>query len=196
MLRNKTVLVLDPHSDDGAFGCGGTIAKLVSGGVARVYALSFLGLNSERIQAASVLQMDMRLLDLPVRHFSAHKQEILEKLVALKKEIKPDLVIQPSLSDIHQDHQVIAQEGLRAFKDTTLWGYELPWNNLNFAAQLFVSLDDSHVETKIEAIKYFESQKHRPYANEKYIQSLMMTRGVQVGVKNAEAFNVIRQVER
>lgn len=195
MLRNKTVLVLDPHSDDVAFGCGGTIAKF-SGGGARVYALSFLGLNSERIQAASVLQMDMRLLDLPVRHFSAHKQEILEKLVALKKEIKPDLVIQPSLSDIHQDHQVIAQEGLRAFKDTTLWGYELPWNNLNFAAQLFVSLDDSHVETKIEAIKYFESQKHRLYANAKYIQSLMTTRGVQVGVKNAEAFNVIRQVER
>ena len=35
----------------------------------------------------------------------------------------------PTLKDIHQDHETISKEGLRAFKNTTILGYELIWNN-------------------------------------------------------------------
>ena len=38
----------------------------------------------------------------------------------------------PSLGDIHQDHETIAREGSRAFKRTTLLGYEIPWNCFSF----------------------------------------------------------------
>ena len=69
-----------------------------------------------------------------------HRQDILELLVALWEEWRPDAVFQPSLHDIHQDHQVVAAEGLRAFKRTTILGYEIPWNNFDFAYQAYVSL--------------------------------------------------------
>jgi LmbE family N-acetylglucosaminyl deacetylase len=48
--------------------------------------------------------------DFDVRTFPEHRQDILELLVALWEEWRPDAVFQPSLHDIHQDHQVIAAE--------------------------------------------------------------------------------------
>ena len=197
MLNIKTALVLTPHSDDLEFGCGGTVAKLVEHGV-KVYSMVFFkkhpNTTDEWRDANEILNVESIFLELPIRRFLEYRQDILEELVAIKKRLRPDLVIQPSLSDIHQDHHTVAQEGLRAFKDKNLWGFEVPWNNLNFDTQLFVSLEDNHVEMKIEAIKCFKTQAYRPYSNEDCIRSIMASRGVQVGVKNAEAFNVIRQI--
>ena len=51
----------------------------------------------------------------------------------LRAEWQPDVVFQPPHHDVHQDHQTIAQEGLRAFKRTTILGYEIPWNNFDFS---------------------------------------------------------------
>src|SRR6516162_8462139 len=53
--------------------------------------------------------------DFEVRTFPERRQDILELLIDLWEETKPDAVFQPSLQDIHQDHQVIAAEGMRAF---------------------------------------------------------------------------------
>ncbi len=49
--------------------------------------------------------------DFDVRTFPQRRQDILELLVALWEEWHPDAVFQPSVHDIHQDHQVIAAEG-------------------------------------------------------------------------------------
>jgi len=53
--------------------------------------------------------------DFDVRTFPDRRQDILELLVELWEEWRPDVVFQPSHHDVHQDHQTIAQEGLRAF---------------------------------------------------------------------------------
>ena len=71
--------------------------------------------------------------DFDVRTFPERRQDILELLVALWEEWQPDVVFQPSLHDVHQDHRTVAEEGLRAFKRTTILGYEIPWNNFDFA---------------------------------------------------------------
>ena len=84
-----------------------------------------------------------------MRTFPEHRQEILELLIELWNEWEPDVVFQPSLHDIHQDHQAIAAEGLRAFKRTTILGYEIPWNNLDFAYQAYISLERRHLERKV-----------------------------------------------
>ena len=102
------------------------------------------------------------------------------------------LVFIPSLHDIHQDHTTIAQEGLRAFKNTTLLGYELIWNNLTFNTQCFVKLNKTNISTKIEALKEYHSQGKRDYLSEDFIYSLARTRGVQAGCEYAEAFEVVR----
>ena len=79
--------------------------------------------------------------DFDVRTFPDHRQDILELLVALWEEWRPDVVFQPSLHDVHQDHQTIAQEGLRAFKRTTILGYEIPWNNFDFSYSAYFALE-------------------------------------------------------
>ena len=102
--------------------------------------------------------------DFDVRTFPEHRQDILELLVALWEEWQPDVVFQPSLHDVHQDHQTIAQEGLRAFKRTTILGYEIPWNNFDFAYQWYVALEKRHIERKVAALEKYASQQHRRYA--------------------------------
>jgi LmbE family N-acetylglucosaminyl deacetylase len=127
-----------------------------------------------------------------VRKLGYVRQEILEELIRLRKSSRFDLVFIPSLHDIHQDHTTVAQEGLRAFKNTTLLGYELIWNNLTFNTQCFVKLEKRHIEHKINALKEYESQGKRDYLSAEFILSLAKARGVQAGCSYAEAFEVIR----
>lgn len=84
------------------------------------------------------------------------------------------------------------KEGLRAFKNTTILGYELIWNNLTFNTQCFVKLEKRHIENKVNALKEYSSQGFRDYLSEEFIISLAKARGVQIGVEYAEAFEVIR----
>src|SRR5256714_14004866 len=129
-----------------------------------------------------------------VRTFPQHRQEILEVLVALWEEWRPDVVFQPSLHDIHQDHQVVAAEGLRAFKRTTILGYEIPWNNFDFAYQAYVTLDESHVDRKVSALAKYASQQHRRYSDPEYIRNVARTHGINVNRDYAEVFEVYRVV--
>ena len=107
---------------------------------------------------------------------------------------QPDLVLMPSLGDIHQDHETIAREGMRAFKRTTLLGYEIPWNCFQFQQQAYVSLEPRHLERKCAALKRYESQQHRNYANEEYIRNVARTHGIVSGRDMAEVFEVYRWI--
>src|SRR5207237_8659601 len=116
--------------------------------------------------------------DFDVRTFPEHRQDILEVLVALWEDWQPDAVFQPSLHDIHQDHQVIAAEGMRAFKRTTILGYEIPWNNFDFAYQAYVSLTQAHVDKKVAALSKYASQQHRRYSDHDHILTAAPTHGL------------------
>ena len=206
----RRVLVLAPHTDDGEFGCGGTMARLVERGVEVRYVAFSIATKSlpegfppdtlarevaEATAELGIPQAHLTVHDFEVRTFPEHRQEILELLIALWAEWPPDAVLQPSLNDIHQDHQVVAAEGLRAFKRTTVLGYEIPWNLLDFANQAYVTLGREHVERKVAALERYASQQHRNYANPEYIWNLARTRGINVGREYAEAFEVYRVVE-
>ena len=202
-----TVLVLAPHTDDGELGVGGTIARLIEQGVQVYYAAFSTAAESvpeglpkdilkTEVKAATKLlgipEENLVIYDHEVRKLNYVRQEILEDLIALRQRINPDLVFIPSLNDIHQDHITIAQEGLRAFKNKILLGYELIWNNLTFGTQCFVKLEERHVQQKVAALKAYGSQKGRDYMSDDFIFSLAKTRGVQVGAAYAEAFEIVR----
>jgi LmbE family N-acetylglucosaminyl deacetylase len=125
-----------------------------------------------------------------VRELPASRQKILEELLQLNKQINPDLVLLPAASDIHQDHQVIHQEGMRAFKNVTFAGYELPWNNYSFRTNFFIRLSEKDLAKKIESLKAYHSQSHRNYMQEDFIRSLARVRGVQCNYDHAEAFEI------
>lgn len=204
---NTVVLVLAPHTDDGEFGCGGTIARFVSEGARVVYVafsaaeqsvLAHLPKDILRIEvkkataALGIAPEDCIVLDFEVRRFPELRQQILDKMIQLNREFQPDIVFLPSVNDTHQDHQTIANEGFRAFKRTTMLGYEVPWNNLDFRTSCFFALDEEQLATKVRAVQMYQSQAHRSYADAEFIRSLAVTRGVQIGAKYAETFEVVR----
>jgi LmbE family N-acetylglucosaminyl deacetylase len=205
----KKILVLAPHTDDGELGAGGTLAKLISAG-ADVYYAAFSTaeqsvpdgfpkdiLKTEVKKATlklGIMPANLLLYNYEVRKLSYVRQEILEELIRLRKQINPDLILLPSLNDIHQDHSTVAHEGLRAFKQKTILGYELIWNNLTFSTSCFVKLDEQHIIKKCEALKEYASQQHRDYISSEFVMSLARTRGVQIGCEYAEAFEVIRLI--
>lgn len=131
-----------------------------------------------------------------VRYFPRDRQLILEDMVQLNKLLNPDVVILPRAQDVHQDHGVIHKEGIRAFKNSTLLGYELPWNSLLFHSNFHVKLMRKHIETKIKAISCYESQEFRSYIDEEFILGLARTRGIQINEEFAEAFTLIRGIMR
>jgi N-acetylglucosamine malate deacetylase 1 len=208
-LQFAKVLVIAPHTDDGEFGCGGSITKLIEAGTEIYYAAFSLAEESVPPQfPKNILETEVKaattelgiksdhllLFKYQVRHFAEHRQSILEDLVKLNHDLKPDLVFMPSLHDLHQDHSTVAIEGLRAFKKTSIFAYEMPWNNLNFSTQSFIILSESNIENKIKALECYNSQKSKNYASGEFIRSLALTRGTQIGVKYAEAFEVIRWI--
>lgn len=203
----EKILILAPHTDDGEFGCGASIHKWVQQGKKVYYATFSACKQSVRpefaediliteVKAATqilgVSPQNLILFDYEVRTFNYHRQEILDDLIKLREEIKPDLVVMPSLNDIHQDHKTIAEEGLRAFKFFSILSYEMPWNNLVFNTTCFNTLAEEDIDKKIEALKKYESQAHRPYSNPAFIKGLALSRGIQVNAPYAEVFEVVR----
>ena len=203
----NNILILAPHTDDGELGLGGTIRYLVELGKKVTYVAFSTAeqsvpegfpkdvLKTEVKQATAqlgILPENLIIYNYEVRKLGYVRQEILEELIKLRKSSHFDLVFILSLHDIHQDHTTIAQEGLRAFKNTTLLGYELIWNNLTFNTQCFVKLEKRHIEAKIDALKAYKSQGNRDYLSADFIFSLAKARGVQAGCLYAEAFEVIR----
>src|SRR2546423_1884237 len=119
---------------------------------------------------------------------------MLGVLIGLWEGWQPQVVFQPSLHDIHQDHQVIAAEGLRAFKRTTILGYEIPWNNFDFSYQAYFALESRHIERKVAALEKYASQQHRRYANAEYVWNVARTHGINVNREYAEVFQVYRLI--
>lgn len=206
-LANRRVLVLAPHTDDGELGCGATIARLVEM-KSDVHYVAFSdcedslpagvprnALRVELAEAARVLGLSAENVvceKFKVRLFFESRQDILQSIIGHRNRIDPELVLMPTMQDIHQDHGVVAAEGLRAFKDRTILCYELPWNNLTFSTTAFVKVEERHVGRKIDALKRYASQTSRRYMNDEVIRAIARTRGVQIGCDFAEAFEVMR----
>lgn len=206
--KNK-VLILAPHTDDGELGCGASIRKWIDEGKEVIYvAFSACELSvaphlpkdilitevKAATQSLGIQKDNLILFNYPVRTFLNHRQEILQNMIDLRRDLQPDLILIPSLNDVHQDHQIIANEALRAFKTYSVLSYELPWNNLSFSTSCFVVLEEKYVEAKVQALQKYESQAHRAYTSRDFVFSLAKTRGVQINQEYAEAFEVVRWI--
>lgn len=203
MLHSDRILILAPHTDDGELGCGASIAKYIAAGKHVTYvAFSTCSQSLPKDLPADTLAVECRratkalgiehvvLFDFEVRRLLFHRQEILEELIALHKSLEPQTVFIPARHDVHQDHQVIYAEGLRAFKNCNVLGYELPWNNFNFAPTYFEKLEEVHLRSKETALTEYHSQACRNYMKPSFITALATVRGIQCGATYAEAFEV------
>lgn len=205
----SVVLVLCPHPDD-EIGSGGLISLLAESGmdVRCIYfstcaqsttALGFSPsqlINECRASCATlgVSTEKITSFNFPVRHFPQYRQDILEELVALRRQLKPTIVLVPAGTDNHQDHATIAQEAARAFKDATILGYEFPWNQKYSRVDVLVRLKEAHITKKMRAWSSYKTQASRLYFDPVVLISLARIRGIQANCEFAEAYEVTKIV--
>ena len=203
----RRILALAPHTDDAEWGCGASLSKWVENGD-DVYHVAFSaaedsipegypkGITRQEFRASNhllgIAESNHRVLDFPVRHFPEHRQEILEAMIELRSEIDPILVLCPSSYDTHQDHEVIFKEAFRAFKRSSILGWEMPWNNRTIELTYFEKLEKNHIEKKVQSLAHYESQLYRVPQYETLAHGLAVQRGMQISVPLAEAFETIR----
>ena len=93
------VLILAPHTDDGEFGCGGSVARFMEEGKAVYYAAFSTAEESvpepwpkdilktevkEATHRLGIPRENLLIFNFKVRELSYHRQEILEELVKMK----------------------------------------------------------------------------------------------------------------
>lgn len=205
--KNDAILVLCPHPDD-EIGCGAFIAKLVEEGHLVHYcyfsdcaestrALGFepkmlLDEMHRSCRELGIPEENIFGLDIPVRHFPQHRQAILESMIQMRKEINPRLVLAPCSFDLHQDHLTIAEEAIRAFKYSTVLGYEFIWNSLKTDLSMFVSVEQKHIDAKLRSWGCYKTQSSRAYHGPQVFEALARVRGMMANTEFAEAFEVRR----
>lgn len=219
------VLVVAPHPDDEVIGCGGIIAKRVANGDRVVVAIMTEGCmplysgafveneRTETIRAA----MRLGVKNLAVSNFPAAmldtvpQWEINLALNEIFKNFQPDEVYIPHKGDIHKDHQIIAAACMVAArpkageKSIKVLAYETisetDWNEPSsenaFIPNVFVDITN-HMKDKLEAMGMYKSQlQDSPAARSlEGMKAVAAHRGAIVGVKYAEAFMLIREVEK
>ncbi len=125
------------------------------------------------------------------------------------KKYEPDTIFTHSKKDVNVDHQIVYQATLQATRpgaknavDVVL-SYEVlsssEWNfSEPFAPNFFIEISKKDVDNKVKAMSYYDTEvKPLPFPRcEDMIRMTCSTRGSQIGVKNAEAFSLIRGLVR
>ena len=197
-MKNKKILAIAPHTDDIELGCGATLSKLLVN-----YDIDVIGITSaqplstgdpvqEFYEAMSYINANVTFLNYEPRILNTNRQQLLDYLWKRNKEIHYDIVFCPSSYDHHQDHQVVYEETFRAFKHSTILGYELPWNNRIFRTDVFVTVSENDLELKFKMLDAYKTQQERAFMCKDYVYDVARTRGLQAGCQYAESFEAIR----
>jgi len=202
---NKVVLVIAPHLDDVELGMGGTLSRISRSQPKEVY---YLGLslppNIDNDDYMDEFWASNKNFNIPRENYTlksydprdlfSNRIDILQLMYDINKKYKPDIVFIPNSQDVHQSHQCVHQEAVRVYKNSTIFGYELPWNSFKMNMDVFISLDEVDVAIKQAAINSFGSQFDRSFFANDILSSLAKVRGKQVNKDYAECFELIRMV--
>lgn len=189
--KSTRILVLAPHVDD-ELNCGGLVARVTAaGGHATVLACSPCyasvppGFPAEQVlrefyASCGLLRAYNIVGDWPVRQFPEYRQDILDTFRRVGIDVRPTIVCCPSSTDSHQDHRVVHEEAVRAFRNCSLLiGWESPNNQRVSRVDTFAELEQGHIEDKVCAWKCYETQHHRTHHDEAFVRSLAIVRGRQ-----------------
>ena len=205
-----TYLFLGAHPDDISLGCGGLIAKLQRTNTCVTPYFAVLSVKNKNADGDVILERDLiepqqaaHILGYSTESvnfgpffgqvFHEQAQAIREYLLTLRAKYIPDRVFFPSLQDIHQDHQVLAQEAFRIFRNSDCFGYEIIRSSLQFCPNYYVMLSKEDVEIKISAVSAFRSQKTQSagyYFDAGITKSTLIYHGTKRGCEFAEAYEI------
>jgi len=202
----KRVLFLGAHPDDIELGCGALLHHIVKSTDAEVLCVTLSDnqknpdlkkVKHEHLNAMKVLgvsENNVVLGPFATRVFPDLRQDILEYFLKLRKEFKPDLIFTHSKQDVHQDHNTMTDEGLRAFRGITVLGFDVVRSSYGFFPNFLVEVTEEDVNKKIEALAQYDTYQDRYYFNAELTRSIMVRHGALAERPFAEGFDILRIV--
>jgi LmbE family N-acetylglucosaminyl deacetylase len=182
------VLAIGSHADDIEIGCGGTILRLARDRPLEVHWV-VLSASDERAKearasAASFLEAASNS-DVVVESFRdaffRYGGEVKEFFEGLKDHVQPDLILTHHRSDLHQDHNLVAELTWNTFRDHLILEYEIPKYDGDLGSpNVFVHLDENTARRKVELLlESFPSQRGRPWFTEDLFMAVLRLRGME-----------------
>ena len=200
----QRLLFLGAHPDDIELGCGALLAHVSGKLDIRCVTLSdnqknpdLVNLVDEHYRAMEILGIskdEIILKDFETRNFPRDRQEILEFLYELNGTFQPDMVFTHTTADIHQDHDVVTIEALRAFRGVSVLGYDVLRSSYGFFPHFLVEVSEGDVEKKIEALSAYQTYKSRYYFDPEVVRATSIRHGALAEKPFAEGFDTLRIV--
>jgi LmbE family N-acetylglucosaminyl deacetylase len=204
LFYGKKVCFVGAHPDDIELGAGAFISNILSKAEILCVTLSdnqknpqLQNLVQEHHNSMAVLGIDrehVRLESFVTRRFPEMRQEILEYLYRLNHEFRPDIVFTHTRSDIHQDHQQTTEEVLRAFRGTTVLGFDALRSSYGFFPHFLVEVTEHDADKKLEALLQYSTYNERYYFDPAVLRATLIRHGALAERPFAEGFDILRIV--
>ncbi len=200
----KKVCFIGAHPDDIELGCGAFIANI--NGKADILCVTLSDnqnnpllthLVEEHYRSMAILGVSpqhIKLGSFITRRFPELRQEILEYLYQLNHEYQPDIVITHTRADIHQDHQQTTEEVLRAFRGTTVLGFDALRSSYGFFPHFLVEVTAEDAERKIKALAEYSTYNDKYYFSDAVLRATLVRHGALAERPYAEGFDILRIV--
>ncbi len=204
MFFGKRVCFLGAHPDDIEIGSGALIAQISDQTEIRCVTFSdnqknpaLKNLIQEHYASMEVLGLSknqIMLLDFETRRFPHFRQEILEQMVSIQRDFQPDIVFVHSKADVHQDHQTLTEEALRAFRGTTVLGFDVIRSSYGFFPSFLVAVSEEETNRKIKALQEYKTYASKYYFDPELTRATLLRNGAICERKYAEGYDILRVV--
>jgi N-acetylglucosamine malate deacetylase 1 len=200
----KKVLFIGAHPDDIELGCGALISNILDKTDVLCVTLSdnqknpkLKGLVEEHYRSMQTLGLPREqvvLKDFETRKFPQARQEILEFLFQLNRDYAPDIVFVHTRSDIHQDHNTLTDETLRAFRGKTVLGFDCLRSSYGFFPHFLAEVTERDVECKLAALGQYTIYTDKYYFSPEILRATLVRHGALAEKPYAEGFDILRIV--
>ncbi len=200
----RKILFIGAHPDDIELGCGALIAHIAGKTDLLCVTLSDNQKNPLLTQLVDEHYRSMETLGVPrdhvvlgpfeTRRFPQARQEILEYFIQLNHSYHPEIVLVHTKADIHQDHGTITEEALRAFRGTTVLGFDVIRSSYGFFPSFLVEVSEEDVNKKVAALSHYKTYSDKYYFNEAITRATLVRNGALAERQYAEGFDILRIV--
>jgi N-acetylglucosamine malate deacetylase 1 len=222
----KNIIVLSAHPDDEVLGAGGTLLKhkasgdhiywIIATNMAVKYGYSKTDVTRRKNEIEKVGKHlgVKKIFDLgfpPMELTSEILPSLIKQISEIFNKVKPEIVYSVHRSDAHSDHRLLAEAVFSCTKSfrypfiKKVLMYECisetefapQFQDTVFIPNYFVDISE-FLEKKIQVMRIYKTElgQHPFPRNEKNIEALATYRGAIAGTRFAEAFQIVKIIEK
>jgi LmbE family N-acetylglucosaminyl deacetylase len=198
----QKVCFIGAHPDDIELGCGALISHISKLADILTITLSDNQKNPDLKNVVNEHYRSMAVLGVPheniivgqfeTRRFPHTRQEILEYLIELNRIHHPEIVFVHTRSDIHQDHITTTEETLRAFRGTSVLGFDVIRSSYGFFPNFLVEVNENDVECKQRSLAEYHTYANKYYFDPAITRATLIRNGALAERPFAEGFDILR----